>query len=435
MQLSDLAGKRICILGFGREGQAVLRALSRVSPKPEVTVADKSSEAQAEGCTLQTGERYLENLERFDVIVKSPGIPPNPELRAVTEKITNATQIFLDTVAAAGSTVIGVTGSKGKSTTSSLIAEILREAGRDVHLVGNIGVPALDFTNRAGPQTIFVHEMSSYQLMDMSSSPSIAVITSFFPEHLDYHGSLEAYREAKEHIVTAQRPVDTVVFCAASEGAAAIASKSPGRKVPYMENDAPVTLAATQLIGEHNLRNIAGAWTVCRILGVEETAAVRAIKAFKGLPHRLQSLGVHGGIELIDDAISTTPESTIAALDALGDRVATIILGGQDRGNDFTGLAERMKETNIRTIILFPGSGPRIREALNEAKIDATIIDSSSMEEAIEIARSSKSNAQSPMPAAPVCLLSTASPSYNMFKNFEAKGDEFSRCVHELFKK
>jgi UDP-N-acetylmuramoylalanine--D-glutamate ligase len=426
MRIEDLSGKTVCLLGFGKEGQATLKALETFAPGCEVTVADKNEAITVDTKKhwLQVGSGWLKNLEKFDVIIKSPGIPHQPEFDAVKEKITNSTQIFLDSVRSRGSMVVGVTGTKGKSTVSSLIYAVLKEGGKDVYLVGNIGKPALGYLEHSKKNTIFVQEMSSYQLQECTTSPDIAVVTSFFPEHLDYHGSLEAYKDAKMHIARFQKPADIVFYNGKWESAKEIAEESPGKKVPYLMSGAPVTLEETKLIGEHNLENIAVAWRVGEYLGVSKEAAIAAFKKFEPLPHRLQSLGVYHGIEWIDDAISTTPESTIAALRALGDKVRTIILGGQDRGLDFMSLAkEVVKHSSVQTVILFPGTGPRIKEAMQKigtSKI--SFCDAETMEEAVRIAKEKT-------PKGSVCLLSTASPSYNMFKNFEEKGERFAECV------
>ncbi len=429
MRIQDLSGKTICLLGFGKEGQATLRALEEYAPGCEVTIADKNEGIVLEGKKhwLQVGSGWLKNLEKFDVIIKSPGIPPQPEFEPVKERITNSTQIFLDTVQSRGSMVIGVTGTKGKSTVSSLIYAVLKEAGKDVYLMGNIGKPALGYLEQSKENTIFVQEMSSYQLQECTSSPHIAVVTSFFPEHLDYHGSLEAYKDAKMHIARFQTAEDVIFYNGKWSEAKEIASESNGKKIPYIISDAPLDLNDTKLIGEHNLENIAVAWKVGEYLGVSKEVAIQAFKTFKPLPHRLQSLGMHHGIEWIDDAISTTPESTIAALRALGDRVKTIILGGQDRGLEFTSLASEMIDhSNIETVILFPGTGPRIKEALEAVKGSKPIsfFDAETMEAAVKFAKEHT-------PKDSVCLLSTASPSYNMFKNFEEKGDVFAEWVRK----
>ena len=444
--ISDLNGTSVCILGFGREGQATLRAVQEFAPDAHITIADGNVECKMQNAELsddiewQVGDSYLNNLDRLDWIIKSPGIPPQPEFEGLADRITNSTQIFLQTVKEKGSTVIGITGTKGKSTTASLIYTMLKATqptnqltNKPVYsfLVGNIGIPTLDFLKDAGPNTIFVQEMSSYQLMDCTVSPDIAVITPIFPDHLDYHGTYEEYVRCKAHIADHQTPEGIIFYDETNEGSTQIANRSAGTKVGYTKDDAPISIEETHLIGDHNLRNIAAAWKVCEHLGCDKELAREAIKTFEGLPHRLQSLGVHHGFEWVDDAISTTPESTIAALEALGGRVKVIILGGQDRGYDFSELGRVIAHSSIEQVILFPESGGRIREAIENSGAGSGPIvfdEVESMEEAISQILKSHSD-HGPGPA--IALLSTASPSYNMFKNFEEKGDLFAKYIRE----
>lgn len=431
MLLRELAGKTVCILGFGKEGKAALAAIRHHAPTASITLADRNADiatsAEAAGLPTQLGDAWLTDLARFDILIKSPGIPPQPALDAVRANTTTATRLFFSEVRERGAIIVGVTGTKGKSTTSSLLAAMLRDAGKDALLLGNIGTPSLSKMESIKKNTIIVHELSSYQLQDLDVSPRIAVVTSFFPEHLDYHGSIESYLDAKCHITRFQGPDDAVFFCAASAGAVRIAQEGEGRKIPFGADDAPVAITETYLLGAHNLSNIGGAFLVAQALGVPATSAIATIRAFQGLPHRLQMVGRYGGIDWVDDAISTTPESAIAALEALGDRVDTVILGGQDRGLEFTALGNHLTaRTAVRTAILFPGTGPRIREAIAAAgRRDITMIDAATMEDAVRIAAEHTNSGA-------ICLLSTASPSYNMFKNFEEKGDVFQRCVRAL---
>ena len=426
MRIQDLNGKRICILGYGREGSAMVQALEKFAPDAEITIADKNARVEI-GTTKhrkQLGEGWLENLDTFDVLIKSPGIPPNPKLEARSSKLKTSTQIFLDTIAGSGATVIGVTGSKGKSTTASLIHAILSSVTSyklqaTSYLVGNIGDPAIAHIADAKENTIFVIELSSYQLMDLKTAPHIAVITSFFPEHLDYHGSLEAYREAKAKITKLQHEGD-VVFYADSEGVRPMIAESKAKKISVTANDAPVAVSETRLIGEHNAGNIALAAAVAQHLGVPDAAIDAAIRSFTPLPHRLQSLGMHGGIEWIDDAISTTPESAMAAMRALGDRVKAIILGGQDRGNDFTALGKAIDASSIELVILLGQSGLRISKSIKNKKMIPVYV----MSEGVAKVAQMLTNG--------ICLLSPASPSYDSYKNFEAKGDAFREAVESL---
>ncbi len=439
MRLSDLTGKNanICILGFGKEGQAMLDVLKKHAPDAAVFLADANPAFTHPDYPVIAGADYLNEVDakNFTAIIKSPGVKPTGliEMWRQQEKLSSGTELFLEEARAVGALVIGVTGSKGKSTTSSLIYAMLSRSPQletRSFLVGNIGIPSISYIDKITKDAVFVMEMSSYQLMDVTVSPQIAVVTSFFPDHLDYHGSLEAYREAKANIARFQQPEDTILYAKDSPGAAWIARQSMGERVGFLPEDCPVAISATKLIGEHNRSNIAGAFMAAMLAGADQTQAIAAIQAFEPLPHRLQSLGVHHGIEWVDDAISTTPESTIAALDALGDRVATIILGGQDRGYDFTPLADRLAVSSIKTAILFPGSGPAIRKAIEASGAQINLIDVDTMEQAVTSAKKlAMSNLQLGIP---IVLLSTASPSYNMYRNFEEKGDTFRKCILAL---
>ncbi len=433
MHLKDLNGKKIIILGFGREGRAMLKAIEDNGVEADVTIGDQNSKFQIPNSKFVSGSDYLQNLDEYDVVIKSPGIPPCDELDAVKDKLTNSTQIFLDTVMEADSTVIGVTGSKGKSTTVSLIHEILKNAGKDSHLVGNIGEPSITHVSEAGSDVIFVLEMSSYQLMQCTTSPQIAVVTSFFPEHLDYHGStslttggspIENYLEAKKNIARFQSEADVIFYNSEYEETKSVADESKGQSISFSKSNSPLELNETMLLGTHNLNNIAAAYSVATHLGVSKADSIEAIKNFEGLPHRLQNFGEKDGIIWVDDSISTTPETAIAALDALGDQVETIILGGQDRGNDFSDLGKRIASSSVKKVILMGESGPRIKDAIESAGADVQFYEASNIQSAVETA---KANCQSAN--LPICLLSPASPSYGMFKDFEERGDEFRRCI------
>jgi len=309
MKIGDFAGKKICILGFGREGRAMADALTNHAKGCVITIADKNEKMVVpKEFAQQTGEGWLSNLETFDVVIKSPGIPPLPAITRLGEKTTTSTQIFLDSVKDSGAIVIGVTGSKGKSTTSTLIHTILKHAGVDSHLIGNIGEPAISHLQEAKSNTIFVHEMSSYQLMDLTSSPDIAVITAFFPEHLDYHGSLEAYLEAKKHITRFQTKNNTVIFNAESAEAKDIAAESKGTKFSYTIKDSPVDLDEILLKGKHNLGNIAAAYKVCKLLDVHDEFLVKSSRSLKGyltaLRASVSSTGWNGSMTLFQRRLS-----------------------------------------------------------------------------------------------------------------------------------
>lgn len=427
MHIRDLSGKNICILGYGKEGRAMAEAIEKYAKEATITIADQSQSLPATRYPLLSGPDAFNNLSQFDVIIKSPGIPPHT-LPATRCPLVSPTQIFFDSIAGSGATVIGITGSKGKSTTSSLIHHILATrqplpATRSF-LIGNIGNPAIAHIDQAKKGTAFVMELSSYQLMDLATSPTIAVLTSFFPEHLDYHRNLKNYLDAKKHITKFQEPGSIVFFNAASEECEEIAEEGEGKKVGVVASDAPVDLRETKLIGAHNQENIALAWKVAEHLGVQKDAAISAIKSFSPLPHRLQSLGVHHGKEWINDSISTTPESAIAALDALGDRVGIMILGGQDRGLNFGKLVERINQSSVEMVITLGESGPRIAKALESTSKKVEQVQS--LTEAVESATRYPLVATHPNP---IVLLSPASPSYDQFKNFEERGKKFTEYL------
>ncbi|MCK5016972.1 MAG: UDP-N-acetylmuramoyl-L-alanine--D-glutamate ligase [Candidatus Peribacteraceae bacterium] len=421
--LRDFNGKNVCILGFGKEGKSVLNKLMTDAPDAEITIADKNEKIKVENSKhwKQMGTGWLENLDKFDIIIKSPGIPPQPEIEAVKSKLTNALQIFLEEAKEIKSTVIGITGTKGKSTVTALLGSIFKKAGRDVRVGGNIGTPILDLLDNATKETVFVVEMSSYQLMNISQSPEITIITSLFEDHLDYHGSKDAYVDAKKNAVRFQSKEGFVFIPVDDEEVQKIAKESSGTIITYSKNDSPININETKLIGEHNLLNIAGASKVATHFNIDKNSMIDAIKEFKGLPHRLENIGIHHEITWIDDSISTTPETTIAALNALGGNVETLICGGFDRGLNFSELGKAISESNILTAILFPNTGEKILKTIKSDKIKC--IDVKTMEEAVNTAKEHTSKGK-------ICLLSPASPSHNMFKNFEERGDMFRKSIN-----
>ncbi len=407
MKLADLEGKRILLLGYGMEGRATERFLRARLKDPQIMIADQKD-----------GPDYLTKQENADVVIRSPGIPR----RLVTKPCTTGTNLFFETVT---DPVIGVTGSKGKSTTAALIAAMLTRAGKKVRLVGNIGHAALDsFLDPPTPDEIFVFELSSYQLEDIEYSPHIAVFTTFFPEHLTYHGDLDAYFAAKANIIQFAKPDDLFIYNPNDARIAALAGSCPSKTIPFV-SDLPFSAADAKLKGVHNLLNIRAAYTVVQTLGVDADTAAAAVRDFEPLPHRLTDIGTFHGIRFVDDAISTAPESTAFAIETVGN-VGTIFLGGEDRGVDFSLLAQAVKQAKITNIVLFPPSGERIASALDVAGCtDLNILKTSSMEEAVRFAFERTDPGKA-------CLLSTASPSYSLWKNFEAKGDDFTAWVTQL---
>lgn len=409
MKITELeTHKKILILGYGKEGASVERFLKKYIPQAQILIADKKDD-----------ENYLLKQKDVDLVVRSPGV----RLEYLSKKWTTATNIFFENFPGI---VVGVTGTKGKSTTAALIAEMIRRKKRDVRLIGNIGHPLLDVLPTATTDTVAVVELSSYQLVDLHFSPHITLIVNWYPEHRDFHGSFKAYKRAKQNSINFQTDADYFIYDPQEKEVASWIHLTKAKAVSYTD-EFPFDESKIPLIGAHNRRNIQGALTVARLFAISDEDAQRAIYSFVPLPHRLQNVGTFKHITFYDDAISTTPESTIAALNSLKP-VDTLFLGGQDRGYDFSELVKVLKEKRIKSLVLFPETGSRIKQELSTLHdYRPTILETLDMEEAVAFAYRSCSRGS-------ICLLSTASPSYFLWKNFEEKGDLFQKYVMLLGK-
>jgi UDP-N-acetylmuramoylalanine--D-glutamate ligase len=415
MRLRELKGKKILLLGYGIENQSVFRFLKNYDPEISLGIADQKD-----------GPDYLEKQTEYDLVVRTPGIPK----RFVTRPSTTALNLFFGNVRGA---VVGITGTKGKSTTASLIHEILSDVNLPSRLVGNIGNPMLDaLRDRNNPEDIFVCELSSYQLDDFLYAPKAAILLNIFPDHLDYHGGFDNYWEAKKRIAKFQTENDWLIYNPDDPRIASwAAAEVKARCIPFVR-DLPFPDSAIPLLGKHNRDNVRAAVAAARIFSASDGVICEAVKNFRPLPHRLEKIGVFNGISFYDDAISTTPESAIAAIEAIPEPIATLLLGGTDRGYDFRNLARLVLARGIPNVVLFPESGTRILAALKEkgvsrGKEPLKILETRRMEEAVRFSFENSGAGSS-------CVLSTASPSYTLWKNFEEKGNEFRTCVFSLAK-
>lgn len=433
--MKEIIGSSVLILGYGVEGQDTHRYLHKFYPEVVVGIADQHNIKLPEDLPAQLflGEDYLKAAENFETVVRSPGIPAIlPILQKAKESgrnITSATNIFFSECPG---TIIGITGTKGKSTTASLIAKILAQKYPDVRLVGNIGNPALDYLENANQNTLFVIELSSYQLEDIRYSPFVAVILDIVPEHLDRYQNFENYVAAKKKIVKFQTPKDYVVFNQNHKISTDIASQSLAKQVHFSLTDS-LPVADTPLLGRGNRENLMAAIAVAKILKISYLAIRQAVKNFKPLPHRLEKIGEFRGITFYDDSISTIPQSTIHALEALGEKVETLIAGGFDRGLDYTELGKFLaNRKGLKNIILFPDTGKKVWQAVQAAKTKQKMplhlmkFDVFLMKQAVKIAFAKTGKGK-------ICLLSPAAASYNLFKNFEDRGNEFERKVKGVF--
>ena len=386
MILNELKDKKILILGFGREGRDTFRFLRKLFPKKKIGIADQKFD-----------KNYLKKIKDYDVVIKTPGLPFKKLTRNDLVKITTQTEIFFENCPGK---IIGVTGTKGKSTTAFLISQILKKA----RLLGNIGKPALSSLLTAKPNDIFIYELSSHQLYNLKKSPHIAVLLNIYPEHLDYYRNFNQYLSAKANITKYQTKKDYLIYNSQDPLVKKIAQKSKAKKIPIK--------------GKYYQLDIAAARAVGKIFKVPRP------EKFKFLPHRLEYLGKFKGIEFYNDSLSTIPETAIEALDYLGDKVQTLILGGFDRGLDFKKLAKRILKSKVKTLILFPTTGKRIRRALRayggRASVSSFFV--SDMEKAVKLAYQYTDKGK-------ICLLSPASPSFGIFKDYAERGNLFKKFV------
>jgi UDP-N-acetylmuramoylalanine--D-glutamate ligase len=406
--------KKILLLGFGMEGRSTLRLLEKFRERYSggtssaeymfsVTVADRN--AVDTNYPSICGEDYLRALEGdFDIIMKSPGIAlfdkVTDEVRA---KITGQSDLFLrfsrECQPRKGK-VVGITGTKGKSTTSALLHHILLQYGTKSKLIGNIGVPAFDVADELNPDDTVVFELSCHQLEYVKASPEIAVLLNVYEEHLDHYAGFERYKYAKENIFRYQMPGDTLIL---------------GENV--CENPLLIPEKA-KLRGKHNLKNMAVAVKVAALLGVPEEKAVEAAYSFTGLEHRLELFAEIGGVNWVNDSISTIPAATIAAAEAFPE-TDTLIIGGMDRGIDYSSLVGFLRSRTQISVITLPDSGHIIAEKLTAAKAGNKVYKARDLTDAVNHAKESVKDC---------CVFSPAAASYGFYKNFEERG----KCFKEL---
>ena len=413
---------KIVIAGFGVEGQSNLRYFREKFPEADFLVADEREKVDnlLENVAYQTGFSGLENA---DLIVRSPSLPP--------KKIKTSGQIWSATnefFANCPATIIGVTGTKGKGTTCSFISSILRAAGQTVYLVGNIGVPALDILPKIEKNDIVVYELSSFQLWDLQKSPHVAVVLMIEPDHLNVHSDFNDYLAAKANIAKSQTADDYVVYNSQNEFSSSIADASLAQKKEYPFVLSDDITSAIRLPGKHNVDNACAAILAVKSIlpNVSDDEIKKGLSDFTGLPHRLKFVAEKYGVKYYDDSISTTPGSAIAALKAFAEP-KILILGGSDKGADYSELAKEIARQNVRLIIINGANADEIREVLREEKIDCEIVQLN-MAGMKEVVKSAKNKAQS----GDVVILSPAAASFDMFKSYSDRGEQFVAAVEEL---
>ena len=447
MRLADLSGRSVAVWGTGREGRAAVTAIAELRPSRLIAVDDSAHflsvpwEGElAEQAPLAGGDHAFPALVTADVVVRSPGVPQtHPWMRELRERgviVTGGSALWM---ADHASRTIGVTGSKGKSTTSALISHLLAAAGRPNVFGGNIGVPLLDLP--AAEQ--YVLELSSYQCSDLTDSPRVAVVTALFPEHLDAHGGEREYYRDKLNLLRHQpemivvngadeRLRDEIRGVTDANGFPPIPAGADDSRfriedeVVYCSDDALFPRSALRLVGAHNGRNLCVALAVLDglghdVVGLKDELAA-AVATFEGLPHRLTEIDDPSGLTFVDDTLATSPYSAMHAIEAYEGRPLTVLVGGTDRGLDYAPLREFLADREL-TVIGLPDSGPRIlAELAGLPKIRTE--NAEDLPAAVRLARKLT-------PPGGVVLLSPAAPSYGRFRNFEHRSEVFARSIRE----
>jgi UDP-N-acetylmuramoylalanine--D-glutamate ligase len=451
------AGARVLVLGFGAEGESAVRFL--VSRGCIVTVHDTKPEAAfsaerreafaAKGVIFQFGTPVPEG--EFDVVLRSPGIrtdaPAVAAYRARRTPMTSATNLFFTLCPG---TIVGVTGTKGKGTTTTIIYEILRVAGRRAVLCGNIGTPMLDTLSEITTDTVVVLELSSFQLIEMEQSPHVAVVLMTTEDHLDFHASTEDYVQAKMQITRFQSRNDITVYSSDYSASARIARAGNGKKyevstwravpqgcfvreddIVFTDDGSEVKLASTsdiQIPGRHNLENVCAAVAAAKILALSDDAIQAGLRKFHGLEHRLEFVREVNGVKYYNDSFSTNPSSSVAAVQAFpGGKV--LILGGSPKGSDFRELAQAVKaDGKVRAILGMGEEWGRIKDALNlgHALYGIRLVEGlSTMPELVRAAHAEAKPGD-------VVILSPACASFGLFHDYKDRGKQFKEAVTGL---
>ena len=411
--MEDWLPRRALVLGLARSGQAAALALARRGV--EVVASDRSATADAgrlaeAGVEVRLGTEEESLLQGVELVVKSPGVPGEAPLVAAAHArgLPVWSEVELGYRLLAGNPLIGVTGTNGKTTTTELLGAILRAAGRRVEVAGNVGVALTEVAERIEPGTSVVCELSSFQLEDVVTlSCDVAVLLNLEPDHLDRHGSFEAYRDAKLRIFERARTK--------------VVPRSSG--LDGIEFSADDPLPAEPLIpGAHNRENAAAATAAARAAGIDDAAIAEALRTFAGVPHRLELIRELRGVRYVNDSKATNAAAARRGAAAYGDSPLRLILGGSRKGEDFTAFARELPDT-VRSIYLIGESADELAAALDAA--GRAYVSAGELARAVALASAAAEPGD-------VVLLSPASASYDQFDSFEHRGDTFRRLVEEL---
>ena len=444
--LDYLENKKIVILGYGMEGESTYKFLRKYFPDKKLFIADKKIDLldnhfelnEDVNLEVSLGEEYLNGINEFDLILKAPGISlKDIDISNFENKITSQLELCLEFIDIYS---IGITGTKGKSTTSSLMYKILKDQGKDAFLLGNIGEPIFNNVEKFSKNSIAVIEISSHALEYVKKSTNIGIILNIFEEHLDHYKSLEKYIEAKLNLAKFQSENDFLIYNFDNEFI-------KNYKFKYKKNDYAISLKCRpdtknvvclegnfiycnnkkifdinthmNLKGMHNINNIMFLIAVCDILNLNIDTALKTIKEFKPLEHRMEFVATVDQVDFYNDSIATIPESTINAINSIPN-VNTLIVGGKDRGVNLEGLIKFLNNSDIENIICLPKTGEFIKKGLENSNKNVQFTEK--LDEAVSVAKKITKKVTA-------CLLSPAASSYGYFKNFEERGRLFKKYV------
>ncbi len=434
--MTSYQNKKVAILGWGIDTRDCVPWLLEQGAK--ITVFDKKKVAENgeefSGITWELGKEDFGDLTKFETVIRSPGVYRYRKEIIEAEKagveISSKTKLFFDLCPGQ---IIGVTGTKGKGTTATLIYQMLKAGSKEAYLGGNIGEKVFDFLPRLNKNSWVVLELSSFQLIDLSKSPHIAVVLMVTSEHQDWHPTVEEYVNAKKNIVSHQQKDDFSVVNRDYPHCRDIADAATGKVIWVSGGDLKDFASGDiGLRGEHNRENVAAAATAAKLAGVPEPIIRKVIKTFKGLEHRLEEVAVIDGVTYFNDSFSTVPETTIAAIKSFREPLI-LIAGGSEKGSDFTHLGkEIIKAKNIRAVILIGLMAKRITKAVRQAENEQKkgksvkiVTGCRNMGEIITTARKLASRGD-------IILLSPAAASFDMFQNYKDRGNQFKKAVLDL---
>jgi UDP-N-acetylmuramoylalanine--D-glutamate ligase len=440
---------RVAILGFGNENKALFNFFKKdkTYKNAEFWILDKNENLKIpKGAKSILGPNYLKNLNNFDIIFRSPGVPYNLKELIKARKngiqISSAIKLFFEKASKKTKNIIGITGTKGKSTTSTLIYKILKNAGKNVILAGNIGKSPLNYLNKINKNTFVVLELSSFQLQDLKQSPHIAVVLDIFSDHQDAHKSLKEYFDAKSNICKNQNKNDIVFYFKNNPKTKNIAQKGLGKKIAIDEKNFNLfSINDLKIKGIHNFKNAAIASSVCLYLNIPKNIILKTVKNFKGLKNRIEftrkiKINKNQFIEFYNDSASTNPGSALAAIKAFPKKPKIIILGGKDKNLEYSPLSLEIKklEKEIPYIFLFGENKNKIYKSLKKANIKSEIIFKNNLKETISEAKNIGIEFLNKNPNTKefIVVFSPASASFDMFPNYKQRGEEFKKIVLNL---